>query len=155
LSIRTATLRGPRALERWSSWPPPRAQSDRSRRPASSSRRALEHDTGGLARHDDRHLRHGLAWSPSLPGPAGQWRLTVYLAVLNDFRYDAACFAMNCADGKGISTPAPAERAAYRKQALELQTAELAATRKLIATNRAFVHIMMTHWLSDPDLESG
>jgi hypothetical protein len=40
------------------------------------------------------------------------------------FRYNAACFAMNCADGKGMSTPAPAERTAYRKQALELLTAE-------------------------------
>src|SRR5262249_54080174 len=26
------------------------------------------------------------------------------------FRYNTACYAMNCADGKGINTPAPAER---------------------------------------------
>jgi hypothetical protein len=69
--------------------------------------------------------------------------------------YNAACMAMNCADGKGMSPPAAAERAAYRKQALELLTAELAATRKLAATDRAFVHRMMQHWLRDADLASG
>jgi tetratricopeptide (TPR) repeat protein len=73
----------------------------------------------------------------------------------NHFRYNAACFAMNCADGKGMNTPAPEERTAYRKQALELLTAELAAIRKLTATDRAFVHRMMQHWLRDPDLASG
>ena len=73
----------------------------------------------------------------------------------NHFRYNAACFAMNCADGKGMNSPAPAERTAYRKQALGLLTAELAAIRKLAATDRTFVHRMMQHWLGDPDLASG
>jgi tetratricopeptide (TPR) repeat protein len=70
-------------------------------------------------------------------------------------RYNAACLAMNCADGKGMNTPAPAERTAYRKQALGLLTTELAAIRKLKATDRAFVHRMMQHWLRDADLASG
>jgi serine/threonine protein kinase/tetratricopeptide (TPR) repeat protein len=70
-------------------------------------------------------------------------------------RYNAACLAMNCADGKGMNTPAPAERTAYRKQALGLLTTELAAIRKLNATDRAFVHRMMEHWLRDSDLASG
>jgi tetratricopeptide (TPR) repeat protein len=70
------------------------------------------------------------------------------------FRYNAACFAMNCAEGKGMSPPAAAERTAYRKQALELLTVEMAAIRKLAAPDRAFVHPMMKHWLSDPDFAS-
>jgi tetratricopeptide (TPR) repeat protein len=73
----------------------------------------------------------------------------------NHFRYNAACFAMNCADGKGMNTAAPAERTAYRKQALGLLKAELAAIGKLAATDRTFVHRMMQHWLGDPDLASG
>jgi hypothetical protein len=74
---------------------------------------------------------------------------------LSYLRYNAACYAMNCADGKGMNALAPVERSAYRKQALELLTAELAAMRKLAATNRAFVHRMMQHWLGDADLASG
>ena len=72
-----------------------------------------------------------------------------------DFRYNAACLAMNCADGKGANAPAPAERVAYRKQALGLLAADLAAIRKLLATDRAFIHRTMHHWLGDPDLASG
>jgi hypothetical protein len=70
------------------------------------------------------------------------------------FRYDAACYAMNCADGNGINTPAPAERAAYRKQALDLLTADLAAIRKRAAADRAFAHESMEWWLGDADLAS-
>jgi serine/threonine protein kinase len=73
----------------------------------------------------------------------------------NHLRYNAACVAMNCADGKGLNTPAPEKRVAYRKKSLELLTAELAAIRKLAATDRAFVHRMMQHWLRDSDLASG
>jgi tetratricopeptide (TPR) repeat protein len=74
---------------------------------------------------------------------------------LSHLCYNAACSAMICADGKGISPPAPAERAAYRKQALELLTAELAAIRRLAATDHAYVHRVTKLWLSDPDLASG
>ena len=70
------------------------------------------------------------------------------------FRYDAACSAANCADGKGVNPPPPAEGPAYRKQALDFLTAELAAMRKLAATDRAFVYRMMQHWLVDTDLVS-
>src|SRR5262249_35537254 len=49
------------------------------------------------------------------------------------FRYNAACFAMNCADAKGIIIPAPAKRTAYRKQALDLLTVDLAWNRKRAA----------------------
>jgi tetratricopeptide (TPR) repeat protein len=73
---------------------------------------------------------------------------------LSYLRYNAACFAMNCADGKGVNAPAPTERAAYRKQALDMLTADLAAIRKLTATDAAFVHRTMQWWLGDADLAS-
>jgi serine/threonine protein kinase/tetratricopeptide (TPR) repeat protein len=69
-------------------------------------------------------------------------------------RYKAACAVMSCAEGKG-ATPLPlAERPAYRKQALELLTADLAATRKLVTTDRPLVHRMMGAWLGSEDLAS-
>ncbi len=98
-------------------------------------------------------------------GRPAEARKEVLIALLQDpalvedprtyFRYTAAYFAMNCADGKGMSPPAPAERTAYRKQALDLLTADLAAIRKLTATDRAFVHRQMQRWLGDADLASG
>jgi tetratricopeptide (TPR) repeat protein len=69
-------------------------------------------------------------------------------------RYNAACLAMNCADGLGVNAPPEAERPAYRKQALELLTADLAAIRKLAAANPTLVHRFMQHWLKDKDLAS-
>jgi serine/threonine protein kinase/tetratricopeptide (TPR) repeat protein len=72
----------------------------------------------------------------------------------NHLRYNAACLAMNCADGKGEDTPPPAERAACRKQALDLLTAELASMRGLPAADRAFVDQSLPHWLADKDLAS-
>jgi tetratricopeptide (TPR) repeat protein len=72
----------------------------------------------------------------------------------NSLRYSAACFAMNCADGKGTDAPPPSERPAYRRQALDLLTAELAAIRKLTVTDGAFVHQQMAHWLGDKYLAS-
>jgi serine/threonine protein kinase/tetratricopeptide (TPR) repeat protein len=72
----------------------------------------------------------------------------------NYLRYEAACLAMNCADGKGANPPAPAERPAHRKQALDLLTADVAALRKLTAADRAFVHRTVQHWLVDKDLVS-
>jgi tetratricopeptide (TPR) repeat protein len=69
-------------------------------------------------------------------------------------RYNAGCCAMNCADVKGMNALAPVERSAYRKQALELLTADLAAIRKLAATDGAFVHRTMQWWLGDADLAS-
>jgi serine/threonine protein kinase/tetratricopeptide (TPR) repeat protein len=68
--------------------------------------------------------------------------------------YNAACYALYCADGKGMNAPAPAERAAYRKQALDLLTAELSAIRKLTATDGAYVHRTIQLWLGDADLTS-
>jgi tetratricopeptide (TPR) repeat protein len=70
-------------------------------------------------------------------------------------RYNTASLAMNCAEGKGMNALAPVEGSAYRKQALELLTAELSAMRKLAASDRAFVHRMMQHWLGDADMASG
>src|SRR5206468_818012 len=67
-------------------------------------------------------------------------------------RSNAARPAMNCADGMGADAPPPAERPAYRKQPLDLLTAELAALGKL--DDRAFVHRGLQHWLDDPDLAS-
>ena len=54
----------------------------------------------------------------------------------------------------GGDAPPSAERAAYRKQALDLLTAELAATRRLAETDPAWVQQRMRHWLGDPDLAS-
>jgi serine/threonine protein kinase/tetratricopeptide (TPR) repeat protein len=70
------------------------------------------------------------------------------------FRYDAACAAMNCADGKGVNAPPPAKRPAYRKEALDFLTVELAAFQKLAARERTTVHQLMQHWLQDEDLAS-
>jgi serine/threonine protein kinase/tetratricopeptide (TPR) repeat protein len=72
----------------------------------------------------------------------------------NQLRYNAACFTMNCADGKGANAPPPAERPGYRKQALDFLTAERAAIGKLAEADRAFVSRKMQHWLVDKDLES-
>jgi tetratricopeptide (TPR) repeat protein len=69
-------------------------------------------------------------------------------------RYMAACAIVSCADGKGANLLAPAERTAYRKQALELLTADLAATRKLVPNDQALVHRTMQLWLGDSDLAS-
>jgi tetratricopeptide (TPR) repeat protein len=67
-------------------------------------------------------------------------------------RYKTACAVVSCADGKGATPLPPAERPAYRKQALELLTADLAATRKLVANDRALVHRTMQYWLADSEL---
>ena len=67
----------------------------------------------------------------------------------NELRYAAACCAMNCADGKGMDAPPPAERPAYRKQAFDLLTAELAALRKLGGTDRADAHWLIQEWFKD------
>jgi serine/threonine protein kinase len=69
-------------------------------------------------------------------------------------RYNAACAAMRCADGRGPNAPPAPERPGYRKQALDFLTADLAAIRKLPDTDRAFVQRMMQHWLKDEDLAS-
>jgi serine/threonine protein kinase len=71
------------------------------------------------------------------------------------FRLEAACNAMNAADGKGPFAALPAaERSAYRKQALDLLTDALAAIRALPATDRTFVHQTMQVWLGHPELKS-
>jgi serine/threonine protein kinase/tetratricopeptide (TPR) repeat protein len=69
-------------------------------------------------------------------------------------RYNAACAAMNCADGKGSSSISPAERQAFRKQALELLATDLAVLSKLAAPDRVFVRKALRTWLRDDDLES-
>lgn len=69
-------------------------------------------------------------------------------------RYNTACLALNCADGKGGDAPTSDERAAYRNQALDLLIAELAAIRRLAKPDPAWVHRTMQHWLKDEDLAS-
>jgi tetratricopeptide (TPR) repeat protein len=69
-------------------------------------------------------------------------------------RYNAACRAMNCADGQGTVVPAATERAAYRRLALDLLTADLAAIQKRAAADRAFAHRSTEWWLGDKDLAS-
>jgi tetratricopeptide (TPR) repeat protein len=72
----------------------------------------------------------------------------------NYLRYIAACLAMQCADGKGADPTPVAERPALRKQAIDLLAADLAAIRKLAATDRAFAHETLDHWLVDEDFVS-
>jgi serine/threonine-protein kinase len=69
-------------------------------------------------------------------------------------RYNAACFAMNCADGLGVNAPPEAERPAYRRQALDFLTTQFAALRELAAKDPAQAHRDMQHWLADKDLAS-
>jgi len=72
----------------------------------------------------------------------------------NYLRYNAACLALNCADGLGVDVPPEAERPACRKQAFDFLTAELAVARKVAARDRVQVHRDMQTWLSDKDLVS-
>jgi serine/threonine-protein kinase len=69
-------------------------------------------------------------------------------------RYNAACLAMNCADGLGVNAPPEAERPTYRHQALDLLTTDLDAVRKVAARDPAQGHKLMQHWLVDKDLDS-
>jgi tetratricopeptide (TPR) repeat protein len=69
-------------------------------------------------------------------------------------RYGAACAAMNCADGQGSPPVSMAQRQGFRKQALELLSADLAALAKLAASDGRFVHLTLQHWLADGALES-
>jgi serine/threonine protein kinase/tetratricopeptide (TPR) repeat protein len=69
-------------------------------------------------------------------------------------RYNAACAALNCADGKGSSPVSREERQAFRKQALDFLVADLAALAKLAASDRESVHNAVRVWLADGDLES-
>jgi hypothetical protein len=47
-----------------------------------------------------------------------------------------------------------AQRQAFRKQAFDLLSADLAAIAKLAASDREFVHLTLRHWLADGDLKS-
>jgi tetratricopeptide (TPR) repeat protein len=71
---------------------------------------------------------------------------------LNFLRYKAACAVLSCAAGRGAAPLPPDERPAYRQQALDLLSADLAAIRKLAATDRAWVHHVMGAWLGDENL---
>jgi serine/threonine protein kinase/tetratricopeptide (TPR) repeat protein len=66
-------------------------------------------------------------------------------------RYNAACCALLSADGKGPNAR-PTERPMLRNQALDFLTAELAAFRKLAATDPKFTFEKLQHWLVDEDL---
>jgi hypothetical protein len=58
---------------------------------------------------------------------------------------------MKCADQTGAGASGPERRAAYRKQAVELLTALLAAVRQLLATDKAAVHRKVKSWIEDAD----
>jgi serine/threonine protein kinase/tetratricopeptide (TPR) repeat protein len=68
-------------------------------------------------------------------------------------RYNAACAAALCADGKGSPTPVLSERQSFRKQALELLAAELDTLEKIATSDPNFVHQNVQHWFVDRDLE--
>jgi serine/threonine protein kinase len=70
------------------------------------------------------------------------------------FRYNVACFSMNCADGLSGCTPSESERPAYRKQALDFLTIDLAALRKLAAEDPAQARQLTQSWLADKDFAS-
>jgi hypothetical protein len=67
----------------------------------------------------------------------------------NYLRVQAARSALDCALGKGQNVPPPAERSAYRKQALDFLTAELAAYQKFPASEQPSVLRMMQKWLRE------
>jgi serine/threonine-protein kinase len=69
-------------------------------------------------------------------------------------RYNAACLAMNCADGRGENAPPEAQRPAYRRQAFDLLTRELAAFRTYAVKEPAQAHKLMQIWLADNDFAS-
>ena len=69
-------------------------------------------------------------------------------------RYNAACLAMNYADGLAGIAPTEDERLAYRKQALDFLTTDLAAVREVAAKDRAQGHQLTQLWLADKDLAS-
>jgi tetratricopeptide (TPR) repeat protein len=70
------------------------------------------------------------------------------------FRSEAAWVAMNCADGRGLEPPPPTERPAYRKQALDLLTADLTALQKLPPADRPWVHQQTQRWLANWEVTS-
>ena len=69
-------------------------------------------------------------------------------------RYNAACAAMICADGKRSPSVALAERQTFRKQAFDLLAADLAVLAQLATSDRLFVHKALRLWLVDGDLEA-
>jgi tetratricopeptide (TPR) repeat protein len=69
-------------------------------------------------------------------------------------RYNAACLAINCAEGLGVNAPPAAERPAYRQQALAFLTTELDVLRNVAAKDPAEAHKTMQNWLADKDLAS-
>jgi tetratricopeptide (TPR) repeat protein len=62
-------------------------------------------------------------------------------------RFNGACAAVRCAEGKGANASPPADRPAYRKQALEFLIADLAAIRKLADPGGTVIHWNMKQWL--------
>jgi serine/threonine protein kinase/tetratricopeptide (TPR) repeat protein len=68
-------------------------------------------------------------------------------------RYNAACAAALCADGKGTPTAALSERLSLRKQAFDLLASELATLERIATSDRSFVHQSVQHWFVDRDLE--
>ena len=70
-------------------------------------------------------------------------------------RYNAACYLMNCVDGTGPNAPPPAKRSDFRKHALAFLTADVAALRKLAATDPKTVYdLMQEGWHVDEDFAS-
>src|SRR5262245_39252085 len=70
----------------------------------------------------------------------------------NGLRYEAARSAVRCSQGGGINAPPPAERPAYRKQSLDLLTADFAAVQSISARDRDFAHRTMERWLVEKEL---
>ena len=68
------------------------------------------------------------------------------------FRSYAARSALRCAAGLGVDAPAEAERPAYRWQALELLSADLALVRQRPATDKEIKHFYAKYWFVDEDL---
>jgi tetratricopeptide (TPR) repeat protein len=66
-------------------------------------------------------------------------------------RAPAACFLIMCADGQGAVPLPPAERPAYRMQALELMTVELAALRTVAVTDPLVAFQITGAWFEDRD----
>ncbi len=76
-------------------------------------------------------------------------------AVRRNLRYNAACAAVLAGTGAGQDAPAPADRVAFRQQALGWLRAEFESYKKdseAQPASRPAIREKMKHWLSDGDL---
>jgi tetratricopeptide (TPR) repeat protein len=93
-----------------------------------------------------RHAEAAEVWAEIRKNPAWVDRPE------NNVRYVAACDAILSAIGRGANPPPPAERSAFRKQALDLLTAEVDAMRARADADRSVVYWTMQSMITRSEL---